>query len=224
MKLSRPLVGVQLGGLLTVELSKLGLETAELFLAICSTDELCSLGSDMRKPVEADGVLKWSLAPAVNVQHIAAAIEVAWHMSLVPLSTENYYHFEKLCTVCSLEPASLSPHRNITELAMAQQVMETCKYVVQSGFARMYGNPTQEFKLFKHGKQWRCEDINEQKADVRESAELSKFKAFAVLGCADNLECMRGYESSLGRCGYASNLGYCCYTCLMMEVDGTYDF
>lgn len=224
MKLSRQSVGVQLGGLLTIELSKLGLENAELFLDICSIQALCSLGSDMRKPIEAEGVLKWSLAPTVNVQHIAAAIEVAWHTSLVPLSTESYDHFEKLCTACSPEPASLSPHRNMTELALAQQVMETCKYVVQSGFARMYGNPTQEFMLFKHEKQWRSEDISELEADAQEHAELGKFKASAVLGCYDNLECMRSYKSSLGYCNYASNLGYCCYTCLMLEVDDDYDF
>ena len=217
---------VQLGGLLTVELSKLGLESAELFLDISSQGALCSLPSDIRKPIEAEGVLKWSLTPALTVQHIAAAIEVAWHTSLVSLSKENYYHFEMLCTSCSLDVADLSPHRNITELALAQKVMDVCSYVVQSGFARMYGNPNQEFKLFKllTGERWQSQDIGEEKTVAQEHVEISKFGACAVLSCTNNLECMGGYKSSLGYCRYASELKYCCYTCLMLDVDDDYDF
>ena len=45
-------MGVQLGGLLTAELSKLGLPCAELFLGLHSDYQLGCLVTDLRKPVE----------------------------------------------------------------------------------------------------------------------------------------------------------------------------
>ena len=117
--------------MLTAELSKLGLTNAELFLGLHSDHELGCLVTDLRKPVEAEGVLTWSTGtPTLTVQHIAAALETAWQMSIVSMSQEDQSHCKKLCSLCSLQPDALTPHRNITELSMPQHILETCRNAV----------------------------------------------------------------------------------------------
>ena len=93
---------MQLGGLLTVKLSKLGLTNAEPFLGLHSDHKLGCLVTDLRKPVEAEGVLTWPMTPTQTVENIAAALEAAWQMYMVSMSQEDQSHCRKLCSLCSL--------------------------------------------------------------------------------------------------------------------------
>lgn len=214
---------MQLGGLLTAELSKLGLTSAELLLGLHSEYEVAWLDTDLRKPIEAEGFLIWSGAPMLTVEHIAAALETAWQMSLVSMSKEDLTHCEKLSGLCYLEPSAFSPHRLITELSMAQQIMAACVDSVER-FCNSNEEPDEGdtactqikiFMLSTGSKQWTPLNIKNHHEDpdhitYSSNVEIDKSMAYAVLGSTFNLNFMRGYVSSLG---------YHCYNNLMGEVD-----
>ena len=208
-------VGVQLGGLLTAEVSKLGLPCAELFLGLHSDYQLGCLVTDLRKPVEAEGILTWSITPGVTVDHIAAALEAAWQMSMVSMSQEDQSHCEKLCSLC-LEPCAVSPHRNMKELSMAQQILETC---IKMFYAPPHGEARTASlsKLFtlSADRKWSSSDIKSVPSEYALNVHISKHMACVVLSSSGNLEFMRGYTSQLG---------YHCHNSQMYEVDDDYDF
>lgn len=208
--------------MLTAELSKLGLTNAELFLGLHSDHELGCLVTDLRKPVEAEGVLTWSTGtPTLTVQHIAAALETAWQMSIVSMSQEDQSHCKKLCSLCSLQPDALTPHRNITELSMPQHILETCRNAVATFYrTELADEPAlSHFKLFSlsaDGKHWKSSDITEAHihSGYASNAAIDKYMACAVLGGSNNLDFMRGYTSQLG-CH--------CYNFLMCDIDDNHD-
>ena len=223
-------VPVQLGGLLTAELSKLGLTSAELFLGLHSHSDVAWLDTDLRKPIEAEGLLIWSGAPMLTVEHIAAALETAWHPSLVSMSKGDHDHCAKLCSLCDLMSSALRPHRHITELSMAQQIMAACVESVEIFFKIPSDEEPDErdtactqlkfFMLSAGEKQWTPLNIKNHRetpdhATYSSHVQVDTYMASAVSGSTFNLEFMRGY---------ASSLGYYCYNSLMCEVDRSYVF
>ena len=139
-------------------------------------------------------------------------------MSMVFMSQEDQSHCEKLCSLC-LEPCAVSPHRNMQELSVAQQLLETCIDAVQIFYGTPHGEEqtASQFKLFtlSADRKWSSLDIKSVPSGYALNKHISKHTACAVLSSSGNLEFMEAR-------GYTSQLGY--RNSLMCEVDDDYDF
>ena len=242
-------VPVQLGGLLTAELSKLGLTSAELFLGLHSHYDVAWLDTDLRKPIEAEGLLIWSGAPMLTVEHIAAALETAWHTSLVSMSKGDHDHCAKLCSLCDLMSSALRPHRHTSQSCQWlskswQHAWSLLKYSVKYPVMRNLMNPSlqkpthrkdkeittlqrdtscTQFKFFMLSageKQW-------TPLNIKNNCETPDHATYSSHVQVDTYMAYAVLGSTFNlefMRGYTSSLGYHCHNSLMCEVDPNYDF
>jgi len=107
-----------------------------LFVAVNSvplSGEQAIAAASLRQVIEAKGVLVWQHPRKLTEHHIAAAIEAAWQLALVSLSTQegvqSQQYYDLILAELARKPAKLTPDQSVAELPPPQQVLSLCKTI-----------------------------------------------------------------------------------------------